>query len=216
MVVALAAMLVVGSAFSISAAVASTHVTAHAAKTGPRGPRGFTGKTGPAGPQGPAGVAGRDGTNGTNGANGAAGPQGPAGPAGPTGPQGPAGGGGGNGATTPFNAIVAANATESITVGQFTLRENAGAAGAAICGVPQIQDNSAFAGLLAKGAGQPFGTALAAGGTPTQGIAAAAETANNLFAATLVNGTSEVNGNVSDVTIAAANACVTTGYMQGL
>jgi hypothetical protein len=187
-----AVALVAGASVALAAGTtghaARATVTAHAAKgqRGPRGPRGRTGKTGKTGP---------------------AGPQGPAGPA------GPAGTGTGAGAATPFNAAVAANMTESITVGAFTLRENAGPAGA--CTAPVLLNNSAFAGQLAKGPAGMFSTALPPGGGNPLPSVAAANTANNLFAATLVNGSSEVNGVVSNVSIPAANACVTTGYMQG-
>jgi hypothetical protein len=187
-----AVALVAGASVAMAAGTtghaARATTTAHAAKSqrGPRGPRGKTGKAGPAGPQGPAG---------------------------PAGPQGPAGGAGA-GAATPFNAAVAANATESIVVGPFTLRENAGPGGA--CTAPVLLNNSPFAGQLAKGPAGTFSTALPPGGGNPLPSVAAPNTANNLFAATLVNGSSEVNGVVSNVSIPAANACVTTGYMQGL
>ena len=165
----------------------ATRTTAHAANTlrgprGRRGPRGLRGKTGAVGPQGPQGQQGQQG------------------------PQGPAASSG----ETSFNAAVASGQTETINVGQFTLRENAGIGGA--CNPVTIQDNSSVAGLMATGAAGTFGTSLT---TANPVAVAKADTANNLFAATLINGISEVNGNVSDITIPSANACVTTGYMQG-
>ena len=90
------------------------------------------------------------------------------------------------------------------------MREVAGIGGA--CQPVTIVDNNPVAGMMATGAAGTFGTSLPAATVKT---AAAADTANNLFAAILINGASEVNGSVSDITIPGANACVTTGYMQG-
>jgi hypothetical protein len=197
---AAASLLVVGSAFGITAAGAKTKPAAHAASKGARGPRG------------PKGARGPRGFKGSTGATGQAGPAGPRGQTGPQGPSGSAGtsGGGGFGAISTFNALVPFNGTESVTVGMFTLRENAGAAA---CTAPALTDNSAFAGKLAMGAGGMFSTPLPSA-TPT-GVVTAAETANNLFAAVLINGGSEVSGNISDFTLPSANSCVTTGYIQG-
>ncbi len=103
------------------------------------------------------------------------------------------------------------NQTEAVTVGSFTLRENAGSG--ATCNAPTIANNSAFTGALSIGPGAGYG-ALPAGGT--QVAVAGTNTANNLFAAILVNGSSEVSGDVGTDAISGLNGCITTGFITGV
>jgi len=159
------------------------------AKTGPRGPRGyrgFTGKTGPAGPAGPVGA---------------------------TGPAGPAGVNGVGGGTTVgnFGGLATVAAPIQVTVGQFTVRELPATSGA-VCSPPTITDNSAFTGLAAIGAGAGFTTGLTPA-VPTTLVAGG--TANNLFAAVLINGSSAVSGSISTAVVPSVNGCVTAGFIQG-
>jgi len=208
LLLAAAAVLVVGSAFGITTASAQT---AHAAK-GKRGPRGPKGATGAQGPQGPAGPAG------PTGAAGPAGPAGATGPAGPTGPAGGGGGGGGTGSLNNFNAVLTGSTTESVTIGSFTVRENAVAG---LCSGPTLVDNSAFnAEAAAFGTttaapgvnGVPFTLVLAGGGSiPITGVAGQLDT----FSIALVNGTSQMTGTVGDVSLT-NNTCLTTGTVSGI
>jgi hypothetical protein len=158
-------------------------------------------KTGPRGATGPAGAAGATG---------------PAGPAGATGPAG-TGVGPTSGSVTPFNMNVPPNGVESITVGQFNLRQNNGPTG---CAAVQLFNNSTIDAFTGLGENAAFAAGPGhTGATPKTVIAAHAGaltgTANRLFAAFLVNGTSQVNGNVSDFVLSGAVGCATTGFMQG-
>ena len=211
LLLAAAALLVIGSAFGITSASAQT---AHSAKVkrGPRGPRGAKGATGAQGPQGPAGPAG---------ATGPAGPAGAAGPAGPAGPTGPTGAGGttvGTGSLNNFNAVLTGSTTESVTIGSFTVRENAVAG---TCTGVTLVNNSAFAAEAAAfgtaaGApgvtGTPFIPVLAGGGSiPINGVAGELDT----FSIASVNGSSQMTGTVGDVTLT-NNTCLTTGTVSGV
>jgi hypothetical protein len=211
LLLAAAALLVVGSAFGITTASAQT---AHAAKAkrGPRGPRGAKGATGAQGPQGPAGPAGATGAAGPAGATGAAGP------AGATGPTGAGGASSGTGALNNFNAVLTGSNTESVTIGSFTVRENA-VAGA--CAAIVLVDNSAFnaeaaafgTNPAAPGAsGSSFALVTGGGGSvPILGIPGQLDT----FSIALVNGASQVTGTVGDVTLT-NNTCLTTGTISGI
>ena len=184
MVLFLAAGLLVGGTMVIETGVASAKKCK--CKRGKRGPRGFRGPQGPVGPQGPAGQ------NGSSGGGG--------------------GGGVGNGNLSSFSALVPSNQTESVTIGQFTLRENAGSG--ATCTSPTLANNSAFSGSIALGPAGTFTTPAPAGGAQT--AVGSPGTANNLFSASLVNGQSEVQGNVGTFAVSGLNGCVTTGFMTGV
>jgi hypothetical protein len=162
--------------------------TASAAKRGPRGPRGFTGKTGPAGPAGPVGPTGPAGANGVNGTGGAS--------------------------TTVgnFGGLATLAAPIQVTVGQFTVRELPATSGAN-CAPPTIQDNSPFAWAAAGGAGGAFSAFVGPSAIPIPAFAP--NSANNLFAAVLVNGSSAVSGSISTVAPPSVNGCVTAGFISG-
>jgi hypothetical protein len=162
--------------------------TASAAKRGPRGPRGFTGKTGktgPAGPVGPTGPAGANGVNGTGGASTTVGN---------------------------FGGLATVAAPIQVTVGQFTIRELPATSGAN-CATPTIQDNSPFAFFAAVGPGGTFTGPIAASAIPLPAFNP--NTANNLFAAVLINGSSAVSGSISTVAPPSVNGCVTAGFISG-
>jgi hypothetical protein len=175
---------------STAAVLAGGIADTASAKTGPRGPRGyrgFTGKTGPAGPAGPVGPTGPAGANGVNGTSGT-------------------GTSVGN-----FGGLATVAAPIQVTVGQFTVRELPATSGP-VCSPPTITDNSAFTGLAAIGAGAAFGTPL----TPAVPAAlVGGNTANNLFAAVLINGSSAVSGSISTAVVPSVNGCVTAGFISG-
>ncbi len=162
--------------------------TASAAKRGPRGPRGFTGKTGKTGPAGPIGQTGPAGTNGVNGT-------------------------GGGSTTGNFGGLATVGAPIQVTVGQFTVRELPLIAGP-FCSPPTIADNSAIGALAAIGPGASFTTTIPPGSVPTAFVGP--NTGNNLFAAVVTNGSSAVSGSISTTTgVAAANGCITAGFVTG-
>ncbi len=166
------------------------------------------------------------GPRGPRGPKGAIGARGPAGPVGPAGPPGTGNSGGvGNGRLQSFSALVPANHTEAITVGSFTLRENAGNINdPSFCKVPTLANNSAFNGfgVVGPGTAWPGSSNLPAGGQQedlsalTGGGGVGPDQANILFAATLINGSSEVTGIVGTDSVSGLNGCVTTGFMTGV
>ncbi len=196
-ILAAAALLVSASVLGVATAGAKS--AAHAAKSSKTGPRGFTGKTGPQGPAGPAG---------------------PAGPTGPTGPQGPAGVNTAGGNFHNLNQLVPFNGTASVTIGQFTVSETAGAAA---CTDLRLIDNSPFNAEYALIGGfeasvtTPVGTfhpLASAGNVDIGNISASLLGDLNGFSAALVNGSSTITGTIGGQTRAGVG-CLVTGTMSG-
>ncbi|HWF72337.1 MAG TPA: hypothetical protein VG186_03275 [Solirubrobacteraceae bacterium] len=198
LILAAAGLLVAASVLGVDTAGAASTPTAHAAKRGPTGKRGARGKTGA---RGPVGLAGATGPTGSKGA---------------TGPQGPAAA-----ALHPFatfNEMVPFNATESVTVGQFTVSE---VATSSACADIKVTNNSASAAAVNVAAGQAAtatGDFVSLAAATSLAIAKASNAALgdlDTFAAILTTGTSPstVTGTVGGVTV--ATGCLTTGAIAG-
>jgi hypothetical protein len=202
-----AVSLAAGGTMAVSAAAATKHVTGSAAS----GKRGKTGKTGPRGPQGAPGANGTNGTNGAPGPQGAAGAQGAAGSAGAQGAPGSAANTGGVSFQN-FTKSLAGSASESVTIGQFTVAENAVVG---VCTNVVLTDNSSFSyydSYMPDSNGDP-------GQNPTLELANATSAAvfsNTMdsFSAALTNGTSSISGTVMNIS-ESNNTCLTVGYVAG-
>ncbi len=138
---------------------------------------------GPRGPRGPRGV------------------QGPPGEPGATGPQGPTG----RSAGTNFNAVLSGNASESVTIGAFTVSETASGGS---CGVIKI--GSTAANLLSIGTGT-FNPLMAVPGGSTTVIVVPPKT--DIFTAVTTDGMSTVSGHVGAAS--SGGNCITTGFVTG-
>jgi hypothetical protein len=166
---------------------------------GPRGPRGYTGATGPQGPQGAAGTAG------AAGAAGATGPQGP---------QGPAGSAASTGGVNfqSFTKDLSGSASESVTIGSFTVTENAVAG---ICTDLALTDNSSYNYYLSwlpdSNGAAGLNPMLRLANTTSYPVTADTE---DTFAAALTNGTSSVSATIMTVS-ETSNTCLTVGYLAG-
>lgn len=186
--------LLIGGAV-VATASATTRATA-ASSRGPRGPRGPRGATGPRGP------AGANGANGANGAPGAPGPQGPPGAAAPTGGV----------QFQNFTKDLSGSASESVTIGQFTVAENAVAG---LCTNIALVDNSSFnyyvSWLPDSDGNAGLNPALVLANTTENPVLANTE---DTFAAALSNGTSSVTAEIMNVS-ETNNTCLTVGYVAG-
>jgi hypothetical protein len=195
LLLAAAGLLVGTSVLGVATAGANSSPAAHAAKAGKRGPRGKTGARGPRGFTGPSGPTG---------ARGATGAQGPA--ALPLHPF------------SSFSELLPFGATESVTVGQFTVSE---AATASACADILVKNNSTAAASVVIIAGQaatPTGDfePLAAGGTHDLAHASNAALGDlDTFAAVVTTGAnpSTVTGTVGGVTV--TGGCLTSGALAG-
>ncbi|MDQ6606824.1 MAG: hypothetical protein M3Z06_09810 [Actinomycetota bacterium] len=196
LILAAAGLLVGSSMLGVTAAGATTTPTAHAAKTGKRGPRGKTGARGPRGFTGPTG------STGAKGATGLAGPA--------------------AAALHPFSSfsqLVPFGGTESVTVGQFTVSE---VAGASACTDIKVTNNSASAASVNIVAGQaatagPGDFVNLASATPLVIAKASIGSVGDLdtFAAVGTSGSSPstVTGTIGGVT--ASGGCLTSGALAG-
>jgi hypothetical protein len=185
---AVAVNAVAASARPTAKAVDHTKATiARSAKRGPRGSRG------PRGFQGP------------RGANGAQGPQGVQGVQGPAAPTGGVG-------FKNFTGDVAGSGSESVTVGSFTLTENAIAG---TCTSVALTDNSSFnyyVSWLPDSNGDPgLDPTLDTANTTASPVAANSE---DTFAAALSNGSSSITATIMNVS-ETSNTCLTVGYVAG-
>ena len=173
-------------------------------KRGPRGPRGFPG------------------------------PAGPAGPAGPQGPPGPAGGGttsgttsgttGGSNLSLNFNARLTGNTTKALTIGDFTIEEdavNGNCTPVRLFGNGIVQYVSSIWG----GGNGPDGTNANAPFEATSQLNNAAAQVrvvnaapvagfSNGFTAVTADGASTMSGVVGDFGVI-TGVCLTTGYVTG-
>jgi hypothetical protein len=198
LILAAAALLVTGSVLGIATAGAKSAAHAASSKRGKTGPRGFKGKTGPRGFTGPAGAAG---------------------PTGATGAAGPAGVNTAAGNFHNLNQLVAFNGTTSVTIGQFTVSETAGATA---CGDLRLIDNSAFnaeysliggfeSTVVGAGTFHPLGSA---GNVDIGNISASTIGDLNSFSAALINGASTITGTIGGQTRTGVG-CLLTGTMTG-
>ncbi len=210
----------VAGALAVSAASAhSSHSKATAGKAsdkrghrGRRGPRGFQGPRGPRGFQGDTGATGNRGATGAAGAVGpagpAGGPQGPQGPRGATGPAGPAGSSGAGG-TLNFNATLSGTSSKVITIGNFTVREDATAGACTEVMVRAGAKDSQFA--KDEGTFAPLTNNTSVAVTTT---ASGATGDSDSFTAVSNDGASTMAGSVGAVQV--SGLCITSGFVAGV
>lgn len=138
---------------------------------------------------------------GARGPRGPRGFQGSPGQPGATGPQGPAG----RSAGANFNAALSGNASESLTIGAFTISETASGGS---CGVITI--GSTAASLVSIGTGT-FNPLMVVPAGSTTAIVVPPKT--DIFTAVTTDGTSTVSGHVGAAS--SGGSCITTGFATG-
>jgi hypothetical protein len=129
------------------------------------------------------------------------GPKGATGPQGVQGPPGPAG----QGFTANFSSLVPFSSNETVTVGDWTLRETTGSS---FCHVVALVNNSSATGEVSQG---DYSSYSGVAGNSSTDIGSTGE-GNQVFMAVLDSGASPVFGDIGVEGL--ASGCLTQGYIE--